>query len=328
MAFGLIQMEERELRPRPERKEPMEKVQERREAGGVAAASRLHILLLGRNLSILQEFLCSMNENTSEALSGQGLAFYTRELDSISSLIARKKRLEQFCWSFSSADWSYPEDDEAERTYMFTVSPSGSQDRALDLVIRCVTPKASFSWADVDAVWLLSDGALLHDPGDPFLDVLRGALEELSSQEDAVPACLIVSQLEELGRFGGVGGQSLLPSKVSAQITTLCRETFLADCPAAIIPVQVYGGMECAGMDEKHDPVLRIGSSSFYQSYVPDNCQIPCLYTIQAICSARSADYFVDTAESGLLRGIRSHYSGKFGDPQWAPELLRGRDET
>ena len=157
MAFGLIQMEERELRPRPERKEPMEKVQERREAGGVAAASRLHILLLGRNLSILQEFLCSMNENTSEALSGQGLAFYTRELDSISSLIARKKRLEQFCWSFSSADWSYPEDgwiwsSAALRRRHLSLGQTSMQ-YGFSATVPCSTTPATPFWKCSGARW-------------------------------------------------------------------------------------------------------------------------------------------------------------------------------
>ena len=335
MAFGSIVMEERA--PRPVKAKPVstpvrevQTVTKEPAAPSAGGRKRLEILLVGRNLALMQEFLCSMNQNMGEALSGQGLAFYTQELASISDIIEKKKRLEQYCWSFSDADWRYPEGGEASRTYTFSISPAGSQGQALDLVIRCVTPRGdgTIPGGQADGVWLLSDGALLYDERDDYLVALQDMLDGLSGKgENAGPVCLILSQIERLGHFDGPGALSLLPPKVSARVTALCRERFSAGIPVALIPVQVYGGMECAGLDEKHDPLLRIGQNSFYQSYVPDNCQIPCLYTIQAICAARNTDYFADTAESGMMRGIRGHYGSKFGNPQWAPEMLQEKEE-
>lgn len=33
-------------------------------------------------------------------------------------------------------------------------------------------------------------------------------------------------------------------------------------------------------------------------------------------------DYFANASGKGLLQAIRSHFAGKFGDPQWKPDLL------
>ena len=96
----------------------------------------------------------------------------------------------------------------------------------------------------------------------------------------------------------------------------------------AILPVQVYGGLECVGMDEYGLPRLHIGQSGFYQTYIPDNCHIPALYTIQNICERGSSDYFADLEQGGLVRGIHEIYSVKFGSLGWEPEQLRREEES
>lgn len=355
MAFGSFAAEERQARPRrekparekpvrekpvrekPAREKPREVEvkpapepeirDERREAPPARGRDRLNIVLFGRNLSIMQEFLCGMNLNMAEALSGLGLAYYTRETATINDIVGKKKRLEQFCWNFSPEDWSYPAEEEAERRYVFSLSPSGDQAKALDLCIHCVTPEAedSADWAGADAVWLLCDGALLHSGSDGFLAELQAVLGELP--EDAA-ACLIVSQCEELGRFGGVGGRSELPEPALQELCRLCRERFSSPADAAILPVQVYGGLECVGMDDYGRPRLHIGQSGFYQTYIPDNCHIPALYTIQSLCERAGTDYFADTESGGLVHGIHGIYGVKFGSLGWKPELLRGEVES
>lgn len=60
-----------------------------------------------------------MSQNMSEALQKQGFAFYTQELECISDVIAQKKRMEQFCWSFTNENWTYPDCEETSRTYIF-----------------------------------------------------------------------------------------------------------------------------------------------------------------------------------------------------------------
>ena len=92
MAFGSFVAEERPekaRRERPSREKPVRERPERvkvepvvdetlRETPPSKGRDKLRIVLLGRSLSIMQEFLCGMNLNMSEALSGLGLAYYTR----------------------------------------------------------------------------------------------------------------------------------------------------------------------------------------------------------------------------------------------------------
>lgn len=331
MAFGSFLVEDRPPRPEREQRQTKPHVPDAEKTKVTpeplaADHERLQILLIGRNLPVLQEFLCSMSQNMSEALQKQGFAFYTQELECISDVIAQKKRMEQFCWSFTNENWTYPDCEETSRTYIFCISPSGDQERALELVFRCITPDSEerMKWSQTDAVWLLSDGALFFDPGDGFLAYLQEVLLSFPEQsaEDHKPVCLIQSQIEHLGHFDGPGDRSILPRQTADRICGLCRDHFSADTPAALIPVQVYGGMECVGMDARGAPVLHIGKSGFYQSYIPDNCHVPALYTIQSICARSRGDYFANASGKGLLQAIRSHFAGKFGDPQWKPDLL------
>ena len=293
----------------------------------------VNILFIGRNLSIIQEFLCSMNQNMGETLASYGFAFYTQDLSSITDIITRKKRLERYCWSFDSTPWTYDYDTENYREYKFDISPSGDQSRAVELHIRCVTPEGvqgHMSWGQTDAVWMICDGALLQAEGDEYTGFLRQLLAGIPKQdaEKPKPVCLILSQIEQLGHFDGPGDQSCLPAEVSGQLVKLCRDEFASNSPVAVIPVQVYGGMECAGLDDKGWPILRIGQNSFYQTYMPDNCQIPCLYTLQMLCNPQNSGLFGDANDGEFLRSISSHYGGKFRNPQWVPDMLGDEVET
>ena len=335
MPFGTFRVEERApgpARPAPERKPKTSPKQPEPIVRPVASSTGavVNILLVSRNLTLAREFLCSMNQNMAQALQNEGLAFYTQELKAISDMTAKKKQLEQFFWTFSQADWSCPEDGSGEDCYRFSVSPAGNQGTALDLVFRCVTPKeGNVAPGQADAVWLLTDGLFLEDGGgeDPYTQFLRGILNTLSQGGFDRPVCLILSQIEGLGHFDSAGMKFQLPRKTSEQLARLCRERFLEACGPklrpALIPVQVYGGLECAGADQKGDPLLRIGQSGFYQSYIPENCQIPGLYTLRAIIAARQQDFFPDNR---LSQGIQRHYALRFADAGWRPQTL-GREE-
>lgn len=295
------------------------------------ASGTVNILLAGRNLSLLREFLCSMNQNMAQALQEEGLAFYTQELKTISSMTAVKKKLEQFFWTFSQNDWSYPADEGGEDFYRFSISSAGDQSRVLELVFHCVTPGAGdLAPGQADAVWLLTDGLLLEAGGgeDPFTRFLQGSLHTLAQGGFDRPVCLVLSQIERMGHFDSAGMKFQLPQAAAAQLTRLCQEYFLESCGSklrpALIPVQVYGGLECAGVDSKGDPLMRMGQSGFYQSYIPENCQIPGLYTLQAITAARQQDFFPDNK---LSQGIQHHYALRFSNAGWRPQALGRKEE-
>lgn len=298
---------------------------------------QLHIMLVGRNLSVLQEFLCSMNENMSENLHAEGLSYYTRELESVSDIVAKKKRLEQFFWTFSQKDWECAEDDAPEKTYTFTISPSGNQSRAIDLIMHCVTPRSETRsrWDKTDAVWVVTDGLLLDEDRecDPYLRFVQDTLENLPSQgaeEAQKPICLILSQIEQLGHYQTAGPKAQLPASVQQQLKKLCEDCFAAvlreNTKVAVFPVQVYGGMEYVTVDSKGDPVQRLSQNGFYQSYIPEGCQLPGLYTLQCIADSRGISVFASDQTGGLVQKIRRIYGVKMGDANWKPVLLQSEE--
>lgn len=299
---------------------------------------KLHIMLIGRNLSVLQEFLCAMNENMSETLHTEGLSYYTRELEAVSDIVAKKKRLEQFFWTFSQNDWECAEDDVHEKTYTFTVSPSGNQSKAIDLMMHCVTPQSETrsSWEKTDAVWLLTDGLLIDEDRDcdPYLRFVQDTLENIPRQradDPQKPICLILSQIEKLGHYQTTGAKLRLPDAMKHQLQRLCEDCFARvlheNEKVALFPVQVYGGMEYVTVDFKGDPVQRLSQNGFYQSYIPEGCQFPGLYTLQRIADLRGVNFYAKEQDGGLTQKIRRIYGVKLGDANWTPMLLQSEEK-
>lgn len=290
---------------------------------------KVNILLFGRTMSAMQEFLCSVSENMSKELHQEGLTYYTTELGSIHDIVERKKKLERFFWEFSKDDWSVPEDPENSKVYTFSISPSGLQEKTLDLVFHCCVydRDASLSRDQADAVWYLADGAVMDaDVGyDYYRDFLKDAIGSLSAAPggEPKPVCLLLSQIEKYGHFNGMGEQRLL--KESKKLVERCRELFSCgeNVSVAIIPVQVYGGLEYTGTDVNGSPVLRLSQSGYYQSYIPENCQVPGLYTIGQIAMIQGTDFFAGDSCGGMKKVIHRHFARKKGELDWKPDMLR-----
>ena len=96
-------------------------------------SQKLHVLLWGRSASAMVDFLCAMSENTNQELHWDGLTCYTTELETIRCIVSRKKKLERFLAEFNTGDWCCPEEQESTAVYTFSISPSGIQNKRLDL---------------------------------------------------------------------------------------------------------------------------------------------------------------------------------------------------
>ncbi len=297
-------------------------------------STKIHIFLAGRNLTLLKEYLWALDQDMSESLHEYGMTYFTR--DSIVDIAERKRKLETFLNIFDTGDWTYPKGDGNGKTYVFTISPSGEQTNMIDFVFHCAGPniQADIDPASADAIWLLADGLIYKDEScfDSYTKYLQGIIEGLPKSGEGVskPACLIMSQIEEVGHFSSITGKTELPKNVRQKIQETAEKCFGTYCkeriPVALIPVQVYGGLECAGMDEKGDPILRLCDSGYFQEYITENCQTPGFYTLQQICTLWQTDFFVNRLPDtdGLMTSIRRHYGKKFGNLKWTPYFLNG----
>lgn len=336
MPFGSFMAQSRDPQPEKKRREkapapPTPPVEETPHFSEINVNSlKLRILLLCRTLPAAQEFLCSMTENMSRELHRDALTYYTTELGAISDITDRKKKLERFFWECSKSPWTLLPSTETSKTYTFSISPSGMQTKALDLVFHCVSYEAaaSVSLAEADAVWYLADGPVLDSAVgyDPYREFLSDALRNLPRGEGDTekPACLLLSQIETYGHFEGSGELSLLAPDVHQKLIRRCEELFASGkgSKLALIPVQIYGGLEYTGTDDGANAVLRISRSGYYQSYIPENCQTPALYTIDRIAAAREMDFFADAPGGGMRRIIHRHFVRKTGTVDWKADLL------
>ena len=327
MPFGSFRAQKRESRPGAAKTEKAPTMPE----PAIAGSTKLHILLIGRSISLIQEFLCSMNQNMSQALHQQGLTYYTRELESITDVVSVKKKLEQFFWNFSTDDWTYSNDETGSRVYTFSISPSGNQNMALDFVIHCaVLEQEESAWEQADVCWILADGLLLDgDAGyDRFGQYAAEALRRFSGK----PVCLILSQIEKWGHFSKVNDITVFPKDVYQKLIAVCEEKIPVfgdeKQSVPVFPVQIYGGLEYVGADESGQPRLRISQSGFFRSYIPENCELPGLYTIQTICAHRETDFFANLPKGGLTSTIRSHFADKYGNAGWKPAFAWDKEEV
>lgn len=339
MPFGSFMAQRRDPRPKKERPQKEKKTvipEPSKEEKMVfhdlnSNSQKINILLLGRAMSVMQEFLCSVHENMSKELHQEGLTYYTTELSSISDIVDKKKKLERFFWEFSKKDWICPDDQENNRVYTFSISPSGTQEKTLDMVFHCCTfdSEAIISQDQADAVWYLADAPVMDaDVGyDYYREFLKNALGNLKGPDDGTgkPICLLLSQIEKYGHFGGVGELCALKDQLNRKLISRCRELFSCgeNVAVAVIPVQVYGGLEYTGTDVNGCPVLRLSESGYYQSYIPENCQVPGLYTIGQIAKIRGTDFFADSSCGGMKKVIHRHAARKKGEIDWKPDMLR-----
>ena len=292
---------------------------------------KINVLLFGRSISTMQEFLCSMSENMSKELHQEGVTYYTTELGAITDITDKKKKLERFFWEFSKKDWCCSENQEDGRVYTFSISPAGSQEKTLDMVFHCRVYNAggSISFEQADAVWYLADGVVMDTTVgyDAYRAFLKESIGGVSAPAEGMkkPVCLLLSQIEKYGHFGGIGAECILKQPVRRKLINHCRELFACgeNVEVAVIPVQIYGGLEYAGTDENCNPVLRLSESGYYQSYIPENCQVPGLYTIGRIAQIKETDFFAGDSCGGMKKVIHRHFARKKGELDWKPDMLR-----
>lgn len=277
----------------------------------------LSVSLVGRNLSVMTEFLCAMHQNMGDDLPDGQMAYYAKNHQSISDILAKRQSLNRFIENFCADDWTAEPDAAQERAYEYYISPSGRRSVALELTIRCITPALwnAVSADASDALWLLSDGGVYAVESDGYADFLAGILRRPSSR----PVCLILSQMEKWNRFPDTGDPGLIRN-LEKTMLDWCQRRFPDAEPAAVIPVEVYGGLAYAGMDAASNPVLRLNDAC--SAYRPRYCQIPGLYTLQTISERQGADYFSGLPEGGLTKCIQNCYFRNFGASEWKPLTL------
>ena len=100
-----------------------------------------------------------------------------------------------------------------------------------------------------------------------------------------------------------------------------------AAVPVALFPLQVYGGLQYFGKDEKNQPILKSVPTGYYQSYIPEGCHLPLLYTLDKTVEARGTDLFTEGGLEGLKKSLRRYYASVLGSKNWTPDLLSDAKE-
>ncbi|MBR6676031.1 MAG: hypothetical protein IKL24_01725 [Clostridia bacterium] len=281
----------------------------------------INIVAVGRTVATVCDFVSSMNDNLTDVLSKEGLTSYTKDNFTLSSLVARKKAIERHFWSFNKNPFVVKDENTERVEYRLTVSPSGRQDRTLELNISCMSFHSAPALGGADAVWLIADGAALDESReyDTFREYLKGAVRGGGGAEK--PVCLVLSQIEGYGRYTGSGEKSVMPRKIRQLLLEKCRQFFSGES-IAVIPVQVYGGFEYIGTEDGESCALRISESGYYQSFIPDGCYLVPLYTMEKLMLIRETDVFGDIPHCSLRSAIKNTYGRKTDEGTWSPDML------
>lgn len=266
-----------------------------------AICRELHITLVGRNMSIILDYLCGLYQNASTALQEEGLAFFTTELETISAVVSRKNALDMLFWE-GGTFWKCQEQNVNEKDYTFCITPAGRQDQMLRLCFHCSCPCGhSGPQEKRDLLWLLADGALYDErvSNDSYLNF--AAAQIAAGHVD----CVILSQVEHIAHVSGntAGKYSLTDQK---KLFERAQDVFGEACSDNLLyPVQMYGGLEYQRMDDDGVPVLCVGRSNHFRSYEPRRCHFPLFHCLLRIINQPSE---LNLVEYELMQGIHAYF--------------------
>ena len=256
----------------------------------------------------------------------EGLTYFTVEPETSAMMISIKKKIERYFWDFSRERWETPRPESDNSTFTFSICAAGNQSERINLRFHCGSYRGgcSLSAAEADAVWYIADAPLFDATiaGDPYREYLRSVLCGVDTSKK--PVCLLVSQIENQTHFEKENEVCRLSFQAKKQLFAQCRETFIKrdNERIALIPIQIYGGIEYVGTDETGSPKLHLGTSGYYQSYIPENCQIPILYSLATIMAINEVDYLLSASCGSMKKAIHHHYGVVKSDSNWLPEML------
>lgn len=251
------------------------------------------ILLVGRSQAAMRDYLCSLNQNMNEVLSGSGLSYYTREYAAITDIVAAKKHLDGYFWTGQETEYvcADPEEEKACVNYIFSISPSGNQQVCLDFNFCCMTPQEAESAgaASADAVWILAEEPSIEEE-DTYAKALGRFLGLLQNKGTSAPDAgngvfILLSQFEHRVHFKGNETENFLNEGARKKLYDSCRQAFggIRSASAAMLfLLQIYGGLQYVGRNEQGAPVLSVSRNGFYQKYLPAGCHLPLLYLLEA----------------------------------------------
>lgn len=265
-------------------------------AGAGSVGYRISVLLVGYSQRTICNFLCSMNMNMNDIAGEAGLAFYTEDHQTMSRMIEAKKRLDGIFYSRQSAAEQPDEEESCKmQRYAFRLSLAGRQSRCVEFEITCVTREQvqQSGPQQFDALWILEEEPHLEQG--TGISGVYGLCKESGNEEK--PVLFLASQFEHLERFRVLEREVSLSYETKEKLaeyirTSWEREAGFTEAVCRMIPVQIYGGLEFAGWDERGEGKLEVSKSGFYQRYIPVGCQMPLIYTVEAYVGSGRTDYF------------------------------------
>lgn len=275
------------------------------------AGDRMQIAVIARNTKLAQEFLCAVKDNMTKVQS-EGLVLFSTENSTISDITAAKNRLDRGFFN-RVVQWRYPADAQTGKNYVFRMSPSAKETTRIELVFQCGTPGA-LNISGAAAIWVLLDGHATEQNPDAY----EQAVCDLLRNTDGKPVYLLMAHVESLSCFREVLGRFNYPVTAYQKLLDISTG-LMGDLKqkATVLPVQIYGGMEYAGMDEDGQPVLMLNTSGSYKCV---GCELPLLYTVAQLCQLRNKNYFESSISGGYLlayrRYIQKLYEGKVCQPE------------
>lgn len=316
MAFGSFTIEVRQQGEKPVEKELMAKSVPKE------GKTSLSIILVGRTQKMMREYLCSMKRNMDEALVGSSLTFYTKEHRTITEIVAANKELDNIFWEAKDENWvrEAARQEENPERYIFSISPAGKQTLCLEICFTCITPEASERAFDrADAVWILTDVPGMEED-DEYIKAVRSLVSELSGKaetESGFGMFFLISYFEHRARFQGSGAETILPAPASKRLYELWKQNFGAYAEkkgVGIYMVQVYGGLNYAGRNEKGELLWQIGRNGYYQKYVPVCCHLPVYGSIDR--SREFNDFFEKQEGSFLWSELQKSFAVHLGEKE------------
>ncbi len=300
------------------------------------AAATVKILLVGETEELMRDYLCALKQNMDELLNGSELTYYTKENETIAEIVEVKKELVDCFWEGKGKTWpDYQETktDGSEKNYTFSISPAGNPQISVDLQFICRIPSMVTEplRRGCQATWILADGAG-DDADETGKQQIRQLLSSISEEHQAqkAPVLLLAFNLEQIGHFKGTGANAQLSDSVRNQVYSNCRKVYKEACPGCdplLYTIQLYGGLEQNGRNEQGKPVYKVNDSGYFNSYVPEGCQMPLFPTLAAV-RENEDPFMVSAAGDRMWMALQKCFNPYLGLKQWRVALLKEEEPS
>lgn len=250
----------------------------------------LSILLTGRTVASLTDFVAGLHDNLTQIANTVGLALFSNDPVTTRVLLQQQKQIPALLTEGDNVSYKLCDgvsETAIRKTFYLMLSKAGIQSFSFKINFKCATTEDILSNGipACDMLWSLADAPFFEENQTAYDRYIPNAAALITgAKENNLPVFLLAGQFEKLGKIRNSDDVCFITNDLFSSLTK-CISNKLGEIAdyCTILPVQIYGGLIFKEIDA--DGSLVFGGNRYggLRSYNPLACHIPLLYALEQI---------------------------------------------